>query len=73
MHEHVDFMVYDLLDARDIPSWEFYAEVAQDEVAPYRIEEAPSSRSHCSMHGKKVPKHAKPFSLSCVTVNRLCL
>eukprot|EP00038_Savillea_parva_P024827 m.45183 g.45183 ORF g.45183 m.45183 type:complete len:515 (+) comp6619_c0_seq2:54-1598(+) len=53
VHEHVDFLVYDLLDERDIPSWEFYAEVAQDEVAPYRIEEAPSSRSHCSMHGKK--------------------
>ena len=37
--------------ASDIPSWEFYAEAAEEVVPMYRVERAKSGRSRCQAKG----------------------
>ena len=41
----------DLSAARTTPSWEFYAEAAQDELPPFRVEVARSGRGKCWAKG----------------------
>jgi len=41
------------------PSWEFYAEAADEEVPAYKVEPAKSARSLCTQNGKVRPIHVQ--------------
>lgn len=47
------------------PSWEFYAEAAEEEIPLYRVERAKSGRSRCKKFGTKLAKCNVGFEEAC--------